>query len=91
MKNSIDDLRNHLFDVLERLKDPDTEHQMKVETAETICLVAKRLIESAEVEIKFRAITKGDFMPSEFLNLETRSIQQAPAQKRLDPTNPGRK
>lgn len=69
MKNSISDLRNHLFDVIERLKDPSDEHPMDVKVAEAVCLAAKRLIETAEVEIKFRETTGLELAPSEFLNL----------------------
>lgn len=56
MKNGMADLRNHLFEVLERLKDPDPKTAIDGDTAEAICLVAKRLLESAEVEIKYRQL-----------------------------------
>lgn len=57
MKNNISDLRNHLFEVIERLKDPEPQSPMDTETAETICLAAKRLIEIARVEIEFWELT----------------------------------
>lgn len=69
MKNSITDLRNHLFDVIERLKDPDEKTPIDCETAEVICLAAKRLIETAEVEIKFRQLTGRENESSDFLCL----------------------
>lgn len=71
MKNSINDLRNHLFEVIERLKDavPGQERPLDVEVAEAICLAAKRLIETAEVEIKFREAAGLELAPSDFLNL----------------------
>lgn len=70
MKNNINDLRNHLFDVMERLKDPEPKTPIDCETAEAICLVAKRLIETAEVELKYRALAKKDLTASDFLRLE---------------------
>lgn len=54
MASSMTDLRGHLFRVIERLQEPDVSKRMDRETAETICLAAKRLLESAEVEIKVR-------------------------------------
>lgn len=53
MKNTMADLRNHLFEVLERLKDPDPATPMDVPTAESIVNVAKTLIDSARVENEY--------------------------------------
>lgn len=69
MKNGIGDLRNHLFDVIERLKDPQPETPIDIESAQVICLAAKRLIETAEVEIKFRQIVGKEMEASEFLEM----------------------
>lgn len=52
-KQTMTALRGHLFDVIEELKKPEG---MQVDKAETICLAAKRLLESAEVEIRFRSL-----------------------------------
>lgn len=49
MKNSIEDLRNHLFVTIELLQ--DKENPMDVERAKTIANVAKVLIDSAKVEV----------------------------------------
>lgn len=77
MKNSIVDLRNHLFEVIERLKDPDPKTPMDCETAEAICLAAKRLIETAEVEVKFRTMLGKQQEASDFLGLsEARNLKQ---------------
>ena len=69
MKNSMTDLRNHLFEVIERLKDPQGtgDDIVDVEVAETICQVADRLLKSAEIEINYRRIVGVD-SPSEFLD-----------------------
>jgi hypothetical protein len=67
LKNKIDDLRNHLFETLEGLK--DEEEPMDLARARAIAEVAKVLVESAKVEVSFLkttgALKSTDFMPSE--------------------------
>ena len=67
MKNKIDDLRNHLFETLEALK--DEEKPMALDRALAIAEVAKVLVESAKVEVGFLkatgALKSTDFLPSE--------------------------
>lgn len=53
MKNNMLDLRNHLFEVIERLKDPQPETPMDIPTASAIVDVARTLIESARVENQY--------------------------------------
>lgn len=48
-KNKIEDLRNHLFEVIEMLKDGDIE----MDKAKTISEVAQVIINSAKVEVQF--------------------------------------
>ncbi|MEZ5421813.1 MAG: hypothetical protein R2682_01805 [Pyrinomonadaceae bacterium] len=48
-KNKIEDLRNMLFETMERLLD-DTDEKMDLERAETISKVAQTVINSAKVE-----------------------------------------
>lgn len=50
MKNKMIDLRDHLFEVLERLKDPEPETPMDIDTAKAIIGVADTIIDSARVE-----------------------------------------
>ena len=58
MKNTIHDLRNHLFETIEALK--DRENPMDVQRAHAISKVAETLIETAKVEIKiFEAMGEG--------------------------------
>lgn len=59
-KNTMGDLRDHLFDVLERLKDPDEATPMDVETAKTIVDVADTLIDTQRVENEFIRSVGGD-------------------------------
>lgn len=54
-KNKMDDLRDHLFETLEALKDPDK--PMELERAQTIAEVAKVLVDSAKVEVDFLKVT----------------------------------
>ena len=48
-RNKITDLRNHLFETLEALKDPDK--PMDLERARVISDVAQTIINSAKVEV----------------------------------------
>lgn len=54
-KNKMTDLRNHLFETLEALKDP--EKPMDVDRARAIAQVAGVLIDSAKVEVDFLKAT----------------------------------
>jgi hypothetical protein len=48
-KNKITDLRDHLFEALEALKDPDK--PMELDRARAICEVSQQIINSAKVEV----------------------------------------
>lgn len=50
-KNKIDDLRNHLFETIEALK--DKEAPMDLDRARAIAGVAQTIINSAKVEVEF--------------------------------------
>ena len=58
MKNKMSDLRNHLFETLELLK--DEEHPMDIERALAVANVAGKLIETAKVEVAFLKVTGAD-------------------------------
>lgn len=51
MSDSIVDLRQHLFDTIKALKDPDK--PMEIERAKTIADVAQVIINSAKVEVDY--------------------------------------
>jgi hypothetical protein len=51
MKNRMSDLRNHLFETLEQLK--DEEKPMDLQRAKAISEVAQTIINSAKVEVEF--------------------------------------
>jgi hypothetical protein len=65
MKNTMEDLRNHLFAALEGLADDDK--PMDIERAKAISQVAQTVIESAKVEVKYLELTgqeaRGSFFP----------------------------
>lgn len=64
-KNKINDLRDHLFETLEALRDEDK--PMDLERAQTIANVAKVIVDSAKVEVAFIKATgldkSTDFLP----------------------------
>lgn len=55
MKNKIEDLRDHLFETIEALKDP--EKPMALDRAKRISEVAQTIINSAKVENEFMELT----------------------------------
>ncbi|OFW05668.1 MAG: hypothetical protein A3H96_11445 [Acidobacteria bacterium RIFCSPLOWO2_02_FULL_67_36] len=65
-KNKIGDLRDHLFETLEALK--DAENPMDVTRAKAIADVARVLVDSAKVEVEFLkttgALRSTDFLPT---------------------------
>jgi hypothetical protein len=64
MKNKIQDLRNHLFETIELLK--EDEPKMTIEKAKAISDVAQTIVNTAKLEIDFiRATDKLDgYYPS---------------------------
>lgn len=68
MKNTIDDLRNHLFETLEGLRDKD--EPFDLERAKAVANVSARIIDTAKVELKFMELTGNE--GSGFVNPENR-------------------
>lgn len=66
--NNITTLRDHLFGVMDSLRNPNKEARLDCQTAEAICLAAKRLIETAEVEITFRKVMGDKIKQSDFMS-----------------------
>lgn len=56
-RNKMEDLRDHLFETIERLKDED--EPMEIDRAKAIGKVADSIIESAKVEVDFLRVTGG--------------------------------
>jgi hypothetical protein len=76
MKTNVDDLRNHLFETLEMLKDGD--ERMTIEKARAISDVAQTIINTARVELEFQKASKNK-TGSRFIPLESdeKAIEQA--------------
>lgn len=68
MKNKITDLRNHLFETIEKLLDEEP-NGMTVEKAKAIAGVADKIIDTAKVEIEYMNAL-GD-MPTEIRAIST--------------------
>ncbi len=56
-RNKIDDLRNHLFETLEALK--DEEKPMDLARARAVADVSRVIVDSAKVEVDFLKVTGG--------------------------------
>ncbi len=80
MKNKIEDLRNHLFETLEALK--DDEKPMDVDRARAVAEVANVIVESAKVEVSFLKTT-GALQSTGFLPDGAEDIKPIP--RRLTP------
>lgn len=66
-KNTMTDLRNHLFEVMEQLK--DEEKPMDIERAKAVIGVAQVLVDTAKVEVQFlNAIDSSD--ATEFFDMQ---------------------
>ncbi len=71
-KNRMSDLRDHLFETLECLKDKDA--PMEIDRAKAICLVSQQLIDSAKVEVDLVRVVGGTAV-SQFITIEPESRQ----------------
>lgn len=79
MKNRITDLRNHLFETIESLKDPD--HPMEVQRAKAIYETAQTIIETGKLELQFiDLVGKGD--NSQFFD-QPQLAQPVPARREI--------
>jgi len=81
MKNKIDDLRDHLFDVIERLKsngDPEASEneKIKLEDAKMICNAADCIIESIRVQNDFLGIISKAENPDKVISNIPKVLEQ---------------
>lgn len=62
MKNKIEDLRNHMFEQLERLREAETPEQIKteIERGKQIADIGKVIVDSAKAEVDLVKALKGD-------------------------------
>lgn len=77
MRN-IEDLRTHLFETLEALK--DKEHPMDLDRAKAVAGVAQVIVDSARVEVEMSRVTGGlvgsGFLPQGKLEVKPGTPQQ---------------
>ena len=83
-KNTIGDLRDHLFETLEALK--DEEKPMDLDRARAIADVSRVIVDSAKVEVAFLNTT-GQTRSTNFLPVEE---EAAPAKQLAAVTGRGR-
>jgi hypothetical protein len=64
-RNKIEDLRDHLFEIIEMLKEND----MELDKAKAIADIAQVIINSAKVEVDMMKVVHGNgsgFIPADF-------------------------
>jgi hypothetical protein len=69
-RNKIEDLRDHLFEIIEMLKEGD----MELDKAKAIADIAQVIVNSAKVEVDFRKVVHGN--GSGFIPLDKRALEQ---------------
>ena len=75
MKNKISDLRNHLFEVIEMLKDKDA--PMDIERAKAVAAIAQVIVNSAKVEVQHMQVSGSlgtGFIPEAHSKLDSEPI-----------------
>jgi hypothetical protein len=70
------DLRNHLFETLEALKDDDK--PMDLNRARAVRDVAQAIVDSARVEVEFIKAMDGTIAPGEFFESEELGMERKP-------------
>ena len=80
-RNKITDLRNHLFETLERLKDEDK--PMDLERAKVISEVAQTIINSAKVEVDLVKAVCGSAPQDGFFNVPDEKALERPKLRTL--------
>jgi hypothetical protein len=69
-RNKINDLRDHLFEMIERVKEAKpSEVESEIKKAKTISELSHQLIESAKIEVQYldiagQAISENEFLKS---------------------------
>ena len=76
-KNKLGDLRDHLFETLERLKDPDK--PMEIERAKAIAEVAQTAINLAKVEVEMVRAADGRAVTGAFFDVPEEDRALPPA------------
>ena len=69
-RNKIEDLRDHLFEIIEMLKEND----MELDKAKAIADISQVIVNSAKVEVDFIKVVHGN--GSGFIPLDKRALEQ---------------
>lgn len=73
MRNKIEDLRNMLFEQMERLLDDDCNIETEVKRAESLASVASVIVQSAKVEVDFLRMTGAEGSGTGFIPMDNNS------------------
>lgn len=78
-KNKLQDLRDHLFETIEGLK--DAEKPMDIQRAVAISQVANAIINSAKLEVRYLEQIDSSGNGGEFFGASTKGLSAGPSQK----------
>ena len=71
MRNKIEDLRNLLFEQMERLMDEDLDLAAETKRAESVAAIAAVLVQSAKVEVDFLRMVGAEGSGTGFIPMDT--------------------
>lgn len=71
MKNKIQDLRDYLFEQMDRLSDPDLNLENELQRAKALAEVAKVIVDSAKVEVDFLKMVGNEGSGTGFIPMDT--------------------
>ena len=73
-RNKIEDLRNLLFEQIEKLMDKDADTEVETQKAEAIANLASVIVSSAKVEIDFLKMMGNEGTGTGFIPVEKKQI-----------------
>ena len=74
-RNKIEDLRNLLFEQIEKLMDKDADTEVETQKAEAIANLASVIVSSAKVEIDFLKMMGTEGTGTGFIPVEKKQIE----------------
>jgi hypothetical protein len=80
-KNTLDDLRDRLFDTIDRLKESD-KPELEVNRARAICTVAQTIINATKVEVEHLKVTDDRMLYSSFIQPASKAAGALPQANR---------
>ena len=73
-RNKIEDLRNLLFEQIEKLMDKDADTEVEIQKAEAIANLASVIVSSAKVEVDFLKMMGTEGTGTGFIPVEKKQI-----------------